>query len=151
MAPFIVLLAVTAICRALGLTGIESLASWSDAASVGLASMFLLTGSAHFTQRRRAGLIAIVPPQFSHPAKLVTLTGLVELLGAAALLVPTSLGPYRCISAWILTTLLLAVFPANIHASKAERSPSSPTTPLARRTVLQICFIASTVFVATTS
>src|SRR5471030_2156339 len=50
-----------------------------------LALMFALTGVAHFIPRGRAEMVRMVPPRLPRPDLLVTLTGMLELLGAAGL------------------------------------------------------------------
>jgi uncharacterized membrane protein len=48
-----------------------------------------------------------------------------------------------------LTVLLLAMFPANVHAARAGLTlGGSPVTPLVPRTLMQIAFVAATVAVA---
>jgi hypothetical protein len=69
MIPFYVMLAGIAIARAAGLAGIRSLDDWHVASRVGLAIMFVLTGTAHFTSTRR-DLVRTVPPQLPAPEAL---------------------------------------------------------------------------------
>lgn len=151
MAPLIVLLVVTALARAVGALGVGYVASWPAATAVGLAVMFIMTGASHFFPARRAGFVAIVPPALKHPGALVALTGVLELLGAAALLVPLEVGRLRVAAALSLAVLLVAMFPANIYASRARRSVHSPNTALPRRTAMQCVFIAAALFVALAS
>lgn len=151
MAPLIVLLVVTALARAAGALGVGYVASWPAATAVGLAVMFIVTGVSHFFPTRRTGLIAIVPPTLKQPAVLVALTGMLELLGAVALLVPLEAGQWRVAAAFSLAVLLFVMFPANIYASQARRSAHSPNTPLPQRTAMQCVFIAAALFVALAS
>lgn len=149
MVPFIVLIVVTLASRLLGFSGVAYLDGWGESLAVGLAAMFLLTASAHFQQPRRDGLIAIVPPRLPRPALLVTVTGILELLGAAGLLIPPTVIPgIRVAAAICLGALLLVMFPANVRAASARRHPAAPTTPLGLRTALQVAFVASTIVVA---
>jgi len=149
MMPFIVLIVVTAASRLLGFSGVAYLDGWSASLAVGLAAMFLLTASAHFQQPRRDGLISIVPPQVPRPALLVTVTGVLELLGAVGLLIPPTMIPgIRVAAAICLGALLLVMFPANVRAATARRHPAAPTTPLGLRSALQVAFLAGTVVVA---
>jgi uncharacterized membrane protein len=60
----------------------------------------------------------MVPPLFPRPDVLVTLTGVLEILGAIGLLVPST-ARAACIC---LVLLLIALFPANIHASRQQGS-----------------------------
>lgn len=152
MAPLVVLLTVTAVARVVGALGVSYVSAWSNAAAVGLAAMFILTGIAHFAPRRRAGLVAIVPPFLSHPDVLVTATGICELFGAVTLLTANEAGPTRSFAAWGLVALLIVMFPANVYASQSQRHESAPHhTPLLQRTVMQIVFVMAAVFVALTS
>lgn len=151
MAPLIVLLVITPAARAVGMLGLPYLSSWSGATAVGLATMFAMTGASHFVPRRRSGFVAIVPPRVPHPGAVVALTGVLELLGAAALLAPPGWGHLRAGAAWGLTLLLIAMFPANVYASRARRSEHAPRTPLPQRTVVQCVLIAAALYVALTS
>lgn len=151
MAPLIVLVVVTVVCRGMGELGWTYAGSWPAATAIGLSAMLVVTGIAHFAPGRRAGLVAIVPPPFSHPGTIVTVTGIVELVAAAVLLVSPELGPWRVIAAWMVALLLVAMFPANVYAAAEKRHDLAPDTPLARRTVMQCVFIAAAVLVATAS
>ena len=88
--------------------------------------MFVLTGVAHFAPPLRRDLIAIVPPRLPAPGLLVTITGVLELLGAAGLLLPAT----RVAAAVCLLVLMLAMFPANVYASRMPNPPKSMTTRL---------------------
>src|SRR6266498_1912939 len=98
--------------RLLGAFVWPALDDWHAATRVGLATMFIFTGVAHFA-RTRQDLVRMVPPQFPKPAAWVTLTGVAELAGAVGLLVPV----LARIAAYALIALLLAMFPANIYAA----------------------------------
>ncbi|MFD2766928.1 DoxX family protein [Micromonospora eburnea] len=140
MAPLIALLLGTTLARLAGLAGVDALDGWHPALRVGLALMFLVTGGAHFGSRRRADLIAMVPPRLPRPALLVTATGVLELTGAVALLVPAAARP----AAAGLALLMIAMFPANVSAARRKLTLAGrPVTPLGVRTVLQIVFVAA--------
>lgn len=144
MAPLLVLTVSFALFLVLGRLGVKHLSSWVTCSRYALAAMFLLTASAHWGSRR-AELVAMVPPTLPYPELLVTATGVLEIAGAAALLVPR-LAPWAAAG---LTILLVAMFPANVHAARAGLTlGGSPVTPLVPRTLLQIVFIAATVAVA---
>ena len=143
MAPLITLLLGTVIARIAGRLGVGYLTGWTEAMAVGLAAMFALTGIAHFAPPLRRDLIAIVPPRL--PARgLVTVTGVLELLGAAGLLLPAT----RMAAAGCLLVLMLAMFPANVYAARMPDPPKSMTTQLPLRTVTEIVFLATAVAVA---
>src|SRR4051812_26020510 len=129
MAPLIALAGLFVVFGGLGALGVSALAGWYTPLRLALAGMFLLTASAHWG-KRRPDLVRMVPPRFPRPGLLVTVTGILELLGAAGLLVP-ALAPYAAAG---LTLLLLALFPANVHAARAGLSIAGrPVTPLVPR------------------
>ncbi|MFI9011380.1 DoxX family protein [Actinosynnema sp. NPDC053489] len=136
MAPLIVLVVVTGLARLAGLA-VAWFDSWPHAVAVGLAAMFLLTGSAHFTGPRRDRLVAMVPPGLPNAAGLVTLTGVLELAGAVGLLVP----PTSRVAAACLAVLLVVMFPANVHAARAGTGVK--TMPLPVRTLVQLVFLVA--------
>ena len=146
MAPLITLLAVTLLLRAagaVGAAGVRPFRPWHTSLRGGLAAMFALTGTAHFNGMR-GDLIAMVPPALPYPELLVTLTGVLELLAAAGLL-------HRRTTPWAaggLTLLLVAMFPANVHAALAGLMfNGEAATALLPRTLMQLVFVAATVVV----
>ena len=144
MIPFIVMLGVILAARGAGALGLESMDSWLASTRAGLAVMFAFTGAAHFN-RMRGDLIRMVPPRLPNPAKLVTLTGALELAGAIGLLVPA-------VSRWAaigLALLLVVMFPANIHAARSGVPLGGRrATPLAIRLPLQLVWIGLLSWVA---
>lgn len=149
MAPLVVLVAVSLVARAAGALGVPGVGLWASAIAVGLSAMFLLTASVRLNPRRRAGLVAIVPPGMPAPGALVALTGAFEVAGAVGLLVPPSLaGWVRPVTAVCLGVLLLAMFPANVRAARGVRHPDAPSTPLVRRAAIQTVFVLACVVVA---
>ena len=144
MAPLITLLVGSIAARITGWAGVDYVGTWTKAVAVGLAAMFVLTGVAHFAPPLRAALIAIVPPQLPAPGLLVTVTGVLEILGAVGLLIPTT----RVAAAVCLLLLMLAMFPANIYAARMPNPPKSMTTQLPLRTAEEIVYLAAAVVVA---
>lgn len=140
MAPLIALVVVTSVLLLAGALGVRRL-SLPVALRGGLAVMFVLTGGAHFVGLREE-LIAMVPPFLPAPGLLVTVTGVLELVGAAALLWSRTAGW----SALGLTAMLVAMFPANVH--KALSGPVPWDDQLVPRTLMQVVFLAATVTVA---
>lgn len=123
--------------RAAGAVGVPAFDSWPAATRAGLALMFVFTGIAHFT-RTRADLVRMVPPALPNPELLVTLTGVAEIAGAVGLLVPST----ARMSAWALAALLVAMFPANIYASRTRHMIGGrPHTPMGIRAPLQVLWI----------
>jgi uncharacterized membrane protein len=144
MAPLIILLAGSVAARIVGWLGVDYVDTWGKAIAVGLAAMFVLTGVAHFVPPLRDNLIAIVPPQLPAPGLLVSVTGVLEFLGAVGLLVPVT----RVAAAVCLLLLMLAMFPANIYAARMPNPPKSMTTRLPLRTAEEIVYLAAAVVVA---
>ena len=143
MAPLIALVLGTLAARAAGWFGLDYVDGWPSAVAVGLALMFVVTGIAHFVNPLRRDLIAIVPPSLPAHGLLVTVTGVLELLGAAGLLY----APTRAASAVALGVLMLAMFPANVYASRMPNPPKSMTTRLPLRTVEQLVFVSAALVV----
>jgi uncharacterized membrane protein len=144
MAPLITLLVGSLAARIVGWLGVGYVDGWAAAIAVGLAAMFVLTGIAHFAPPLRADLVAIVPPRLPAPGLLVTVTGVLELLGAVGLLLPAT----RVAAAVCLLALMLAMFPANVYASRMPDPPTSMTTRLSVRGATEIVFLAAAVAVA---
>lgn len=144
MAPLITLLVGSLVARFAGWLGVGYANSWTAAIAVGLAAMFMLTGVAHFAPPMRVDLIAIVPPRLPAPGLLVTVTGVLELLGAVGLLLPVT----RVAAAVCLLVLMLAMLPANVYASRMPNPPKSMTTRLSLRTATEVVFLAAAVAVA---
>jgi uncharacterized membrane protein len=139
MAPFIVLAASFALLRLAGLAGIDRLDETSLPLRVAVALMFLLTASAHWGNKR-ADLVRMVPAWFPRPELAVTLTGVLEIVGAIGMLVPPT-APYAAAG---LAMLLIAMFPANVHAARAKLTLGGrPVTPLPQRSALQVLFLAA--------
>ncbi len=137
MAPLIVLVVAALLARLAGQFGVAALRRWPAATRVGLAVMFLVTATAHFSSMR-ADLVRMVPPGVPHPELMVTFTGVCEVLGAIGLLVPRT----RRLAAIALIVFLLAVLPANVYAAQAALTLSgAPVTPLWPRVALQVLFI----------
>jgi uncharacterized membrane protein len=99
--------------------------------------MSTATGLAHFVGMR-GELIAMVPAQLPHPGLLVTITGALELIGAAGLLIPGT----GTAAALGLAALMIVMFPANLHLAKTgtDLDLIDHTAP---RTILQIAFLAA--------
>lgn len=141
MAPLIMLALVTVVTMAVGvLCGFR----WrrpAEALRAGLAAMFAMTGIAHFVGMREE-LVAMVPPWLPAPEPLVAVTGMLEIVGALALLHPRT----ARWSAAGLTVLLVVMFSANVHL--ALTGADLPwDDQLVPRAVLQLVFLTATVTV----
>ncbi|MBG0564529.1 DoxX family protein [Actinoplanes aureus] len=146
MAPLIALVGGFVVLRLLGVAGVDALDAWQPALRGGLALMFVVTGVVHFyPPSYRRELIAMVPPGLPRPDLLVTLTGVLELAGAAGLLIPR-LAPFAAAG---LALLMLAMFPANVSAARRSLNLGGrPVTPLPLRTALQVIFVGAAVAAA---
>jgi uncharacterized membrane protein len=147
MAVLLALLIGSATARIAGWLGVAYVDSWPKAIAVGLAVMFVVTGIAHFAPGMRRDMIAIVPPALPTPGLLVTVTGVLELLGAAGLLFP----PTRVAAAACLFVLMLAMFPANVYAARMPNPPKSMTSRLSVRSGEEVVYLAAAVVVAVCS
>lgn len=143
MAVIVIFVLGTLAARLVGWLGVDYVGSWPNAVAVGLAAMFVMTGIAHFVPAMRRDMIAIVPPRLPAAGLLVTITGVLELLGAAGLLYP----PTRAAAAVCLFVLMLAMFPANVYAARMPNPPKSMTSRLDVRTVEEIVFLGAAVVV----
>ena len=76
--------------------------------------MYIFIGIRHFTGPQY--FLDIVPPQLPSKLFLVYFTGLIEVVGGAAILLPKS----RKEGAYLLIFLLISVFPANIYLYLSE-------------------------------
>ena len=139
MLVFAVLVGATLVLRGIGALGIAPLERWSPCLRGGLFVMFLLTASAHWG-KRRPDLIRMVPQIFPRPDLMVTITGVLELLGAVGLLIPAT----ARVAAVCLALLLIALFPANVSAARQKLTiGGTPATALALRAPLQVVFITA--------
>ena len=145
MVPFTALIGGFVALRLLGMAGVDMLDGWQPALRGALALMFVVTGVPHFLPSWRCDFVAMIPAAFPRPALLVTVTGALELAGAAGLLLP-ALAPYAAIG---LALLMIAMFPANVSAARRGLTlAGKPVTPLLARTALQVLFVAAAVAAA---
>jgi uncharacterized membrane protein len=147
MVVLVVLLVSLVLFGGLGALGVGALSTWHEVVAWALATMFLFTASSHFVARTREDLIAMVPGVFPKPALLVSLTGVLEGLGAVGLLIPATRG----LAGLCLVLLLVALLPANVSAvrrgvSMRGRAP----TPLLVRIPMQILFVGLTLWATQT-
>lgn len=142
MTALIVLLVVTLGARVLGLMW-PGLDTWAEATRLGLAGMFVFTGTSHFSSLR-ADFVRMVPPALPHPGLLVGLTGVLEILGGLALLTPL-----RPLAGAGLALLLVALLPANLHAARRGVTLGGrPPTALVWRLPLQGLYLGLVLWAA---
>ncbi|MBB5084943.1 DoxX family protein [Nonomuraea endophytica] len=132
--------------RLLGALGVGRFASWPVSAAHGMAVLLVVTASAHFVPSGsplpmpgHGDMVAMVPPFVPFPSAVVYLTGVLELLGAAGLVLART----RWAAGFALAALFVVMFPANVHAALAGVSfGGDEATPLWFRTPEQVLFIA---------
>ncbi|QAY66503.1 DoxX family protein [Paenibacillus protaetiae] len=139
MVPFIALIVSWIVFRAAGYAGLSYFDDWFVSLQAAAVIMLLLSASAHWGTRR-PDLIRMVPPAIPAKGAIVTVTGLLEIAGAIGLLIPA----VSLAAAIALTTLLIAMFPANHYAAKRRLTiGGKPVPSLPVRAVLQLVFIAA--------
>lgn len=139
MIPLYVLAAALLLFRASGLAGFAYFSEWHSSLQAATAVMLLVAASAHWGSKRR-DLIRMVPSAFPKPGLIVTVTGLLEIAGAAGLLFPAT----SRIASICLAILLAAMFPANVKAARQSLTLGGrPVPKLPVRALLQLIFIAA--------
>ena len=139
MAPFLILVIASVLLRGIGWLEIGGLRSWMTSVRLALVCMFVFTGATHFSSMKY-DYAAMVPELLPKDLWIIYLTGLLEIAGAAGLLVPR----LRQTAAVCLVLLLLALFPANVNAA-LEGIPfrGEPPTSLWFRAPVQLLFVAA--------
>lgn len=138
MFVLIVLLVSWVVFRGVGAVGVHALASWQNSARYALVVMFIFTASAHFNQMKH-DLARMIPAYFRRLLLIVYTTGVLELLGAAGLMLPK----VRRVAGICLMALLVGMFIANVNAAqKGVTLRGKPPTPLWLRAPMQVLFIA---------
>jgi len=103
------------------------------AGRLALGVLFFGAGAMHFVAT--SVYAKIVPPMLPDPRLLVQISGVAEMLGGIAVLVPQT----RRVAAWGLVALLVAVLPANVYmAVDHSRWPGIPAWLLWARLPLQL-------------
>lgn len=82
-----------------------------SAAAIGVGLLFVFTGSGHFLQTE--AMAQMLPPWVPARLTLVYLTGVLELVIALGLFIPTT----RRLAGWAAAAALVLFFPANIYAA----------------------------------
>ena len=95
-------------------------------------------GINHF--RSPAPYLGMMPAELPHPALLVQLSGIAEILGGLGLILPQT----RRLTAWGLIALFVAIFPANLNMALNHLPLGDqpvPTWALWARLPLQVVLI----------
>ncbi|MGA8117274.1 MAG: hypothetical protein WCA46_26875 [Actinocatenispora sp.] len=140
--------------RLLGALGVRRFATWGASAAHGLAVMLVVTSSAHFVPAgvdampNHADLVRMVPPMLPYADAMVYLTGVLELLGAAGLVLAAT----RWTASVGLVALFVLLLPANIYAAVADVPfHGGAPTPLWQRIPEQVLYIGVALWVSRTS
>ncbi len=137
MISLIVLALSIVALRGAGWLGVRRLASWREAGRYALAVMFVFTGVSHFTEMKH-DFAAMIPSPLPNDLWVIYLTGAFEIVGAIGILMPRTRG----LAGICLVLLLIAMFPANVHAALNDiRLDGRPPTTLWLRTPMQLLYI----------
>lgn len=110
MKPFYVLV-TTSLVALFTLYVIHKTIYLSLAAQIGISVMFLFTAMGHFMLTE--GMALMIPKIIPFKKQIVYITGIVEIMGAFALLFPKLTRP----TAWFLIVFLIIMLPANIYGA----------------------------------
>ena len=89
------------------------------------AAVFVVAGIAHFAST--GFFLKVMPPYIPWPREVVLVSGAIEVALGILLAIPAT----SSLAAWGLIALLIAVFPANIHAYQhRDQFPSFPYSDL---------------------
>ena len=137
MVVLILLLVSWVALRGIGAAGVHALGSSQDSARYAMVVMFVVTATAHFNKMKH-DLARMIPPYFPRSLLIVHVTGVLELLGAAGLLLPE----FRRPAGICLIALLIGMFIPNVNAAqRGVTLRGKPPTPLWLRTPMQVLFI----------
>jgi uncharacterized membrane protein len=143
MVPLFILLLSFVVLRGAGFLGVTALNNLDLPLRIAISLMFLVTASAHWG-KGRPDLVRMVPPVFPHPSILVSVTGVLEILGAVGLLVSVT----TRLAAVCLAILLVALFPANIRAAREHLTIlGRPAPGLLVRGAIQVIFLSVLIIV----
>ena len=110
MKPFIILL--SAFIISMGITKLfTGEFDYPLSGKIAMSVMLVFTSMAHFIYTK--GMVMMMPGFIPYKKEIVYLTGLIEIAGAAGLLI----FPLSRITAWLLILFFVLVLPANIRAA----------------------------------
>lgn len=137
--------------RLLGALGVRRFGTWRVSAAHALAAMLVLTASAHFVPAdvtfmpNHADMVRMVPPFVPFPSFMVYASGVLELLGAAGLVLTGT----RRAAGISLAVLFVLLLPANVHAALSDTPfGGEAATPLWLRIPEQVLYIAIALWAA---
>ncbi len=80
-------------------------------ARIAMAAMLVFTSIAHFAFTK--GMVMMIPGPIPYKTEIVYLTGIIEIIAAAGLLMPA----FRVPTAWLLILFFVVLLPGNIYAA----------------------------------
>lgn len=89
-----------------------------------LAAGFIVAGANHF--RAPETYLGMMPTWLPWPETMNAIAGAAEILGGIGVMIPRT----RRLAGWGLIALLVAVFPANVHAARLGHMPGFDFSPL---------------------
>ena len=138
MVVLIVLLVSWLVFRAIGAAACTLSPRGRIPPAMPLVVMFIFTATAHFNKMKH-DLARMIPAYVPRPLLIVYITGVLELLGAAGLMLPQ----FRRLAGFCLIVLLVGMFSANVNAAQRHVTlRGKQATPLWLRAPMQILFIA---------
>lgn len=111
--PLVMLVLMTALYLLVRLLAVVARRDYDEqrAAAIGLALLFIFTGSGHFTGTE--SMAQMLPPRIPERVFLVYLTGVLEFAIAVGFLVQK----WRRATGWLAAAVLVLFFPVNIYAA----------------------------------
>lgn len=110
MKPLIVLLSVFAI-SVIAIKILYGIYDFSLSGRIAMSAMLVFTAIGHFVYTR--GMAMMLPDVIPWKTTVVYLTGIIEIVAAAGLLIPR----FSIITGWLLITFFIIILPANINAA----------------------------------
>jgi uncharacterized membrane protein len=147
----IVILVATLVFRLLGALRVARFATWRISAAHGLAVMLVVTATVHFVpdgvtfMPTHTDLVAMMPPFVPFPSAMVYLTGVLELAGAAGLVLERT----RRAAGICLALLLVVMMSANVNAALNDIPFGDyPASPLWERIPEQLLYVGVALWAA---
>lgn len=110
MKPLIVLL-ISFLCIQVGNYFFKKDSQVEKSARIAMSIMFLFTSIGHFVFAE--GMTLMIPSFVPYPKFVVFITGIMEIILAIALIIPS----FTKMTGWLLILFLLCMLPANVYAA----------------------------------
>lgn len=110
MKPLIILISVF-VMSVLAFKIFKGNVEWAAAGRIAMSVMLVFTAISHFVFTK--GMAMMLPDFVPYKIPVIYLTGIIELLAAIGLFLPSS----RILTAWLLIFFFILILPANIYAA----------------------------------